>query len=84
MEQEQKTKEAQEKLNWAITHMNLNIHCEIIASKKRYFKVQFFSKDNKLIMPVEVSEEWIEDTDPKEKKIHDQLSLVLKNLANYS
>jgi len=83
MEQDQKTKEANELLSWAITHMNLNIHCEIIASKKGYYKVQFFSKDNKLIMPTEIPEEWIKGTKPKEKIIHDQLMLTLRNLANY-
>jgi hypothetical protein len=83
MEQDQKTKEAQEILNWAIKNMNLSIHCEIIASKKGYYKVNFLSKENKLIMPVEIAAEWISGTRSKDGKIHDQLGLVLRNLANY-
>ena len=83
MVQEQKTKEAQEILSWAIAHMNLSIHCETTASKKGYYKVQFFSKDNKLIMPAEIADEWIKGTKPKEKIIHDQLMMTLRNLENY-
>jgi len=46
-------------------------------------RVQFFTKDNKLIMPVEITEEEIEETNPKENSIPDKLKTLLRNLENY-
>jgi hypothetical protein len=34
-------------------------------------------------MPVQVPEEWIEGSHPKENVIHDRLELLLANLRNY-
>jgi hypothetical protein len=47
-------------------------------------RVQFLTKENKLIMPVQVAEEWIKGSHPKENVIHDRLELLLANLRNYS
>ena len=56
MGQDEKIKEAQEILDWAIMHLN---------------------------MPVQISEEWIKGTNPRENLIHDKLKTLLNNLENY-
>ena len=84
MDRDEKVKEAQEILNWAIIHSNLSINCKVIDYKHENYKVQFLTKENKLIMPVQVPEEWIKGSHPKENVIHDRLELLLANLRNYS
>ena len=83
MDREEKTKEAQEILNWAIGHLNLSILCKVIDYKYESYKVQFFTNENKLIMPVQVPDEWIKGSHPKENKIRDELELLLANLRSY-
>jgi len=83
MGQDEKIKEAQEILDWAIMHLNLNINCKVIDRKYENYKVQFFTKENKLIMPVQVPDEWIKGSNPKENLIYDRLKLLLINLKNY-
>ncbi len=69
MGQDEKIREAQEILDWAITRLNGSIKCKVIDYKYRNYKVQFFTKDNKLIMPVQIAEEEIGETNPKENSI---------------
>ena len=83
MGQDEKIKEAQEILDWAIMRLNLNINCKVIDRKYENYKVQFFTKENKLIMPVQVPDEWIKGSNPKENLIYDRLKLLLINLKNY-
>jgi len=83
MGQDEKIREAQEILNWAIMHLDLNFNCKVIDYKHENYKVQFLTKENKLIMPVQVSEEWIKGSSPGENLIHDRLKLLLENLKNY-
>ena len=83
MDREEKMKEAQELLNWAIGHLNLSILCKVIDYKYESYKVQFFTNENKLIMPVQVPDEWIKGSHPKENKIRDELELLLANLRSY-
>ncbi len=83
MDREEKLKEAQEILNWAIMRLNLSMNCKAIDYKHENFKVHFLTKENKLIMPVGVPEEWIQGSDPKENLIHERLKLLLENLRNY-
>jgi len=83
MGQDEKIREAQEILNWAIIHLKGSIHCKIIDYKHENYRVQVFTKENKLIMPVQVPEEWIKGTNPKENRIHDKLEILFKNLGNY-
>ena len=83
MNEDEKIKEAQEILDWAIMHLNGSIKCKVIDYKYRNYKVQFFTKDNKLIMPVQIAEGEIEETKPKENFIPDKLKTLLKNLENY-
>ena len=75
--------EAQEILNWAIMHLKGSINCKVIDYKHENYKVQFLTKENKLIMPVQVPEEWIKGSSPRENLIHDRLKLLLENLKNY-
>jgi hypothetical protein len=84
MEQDEKIKEAQEVLNWAIKNQSGSINCKVIEYKKGIYRVQFFTKENKLIMPVQVSEEWIRGSKPAEKIIHDKLKMILTNLEKQS
>jgi hypothetical protein len=83
LERDEKLKEAQEILNGAMTHLGGNIICKVIDYKHENYRGQFFTKENKLIMPVQIPEEWIEDSNPKENFIHDKLKALLRNLVNY-
>jgi len=80
MEQDEKIKEAQELLNWAIKHQSGSIHCKVIEYKKGIYRVQFFTKENKLIMPVQVTEDWIKESKPKENILHNRLKMLIANL----
>ncbi len=83
MDEGEKTKEAQEKLEWAIRHLSGSIKCKVIYHKYKSFRVQFFTKDSKLMMPVQIAEEEIGETNPKENSIPDKLKALLRNLENY-
>ncbi len=83
MDEDEKVREAQEILDWAIMYLKGSIKCKVIDYKYRNYKVQFFTKDNKLIMPVQIAEGEIEETKPKENFIPDKLKTLLKNLENY-
>lgn len=83
MDRDEKIKEAQEVLNWAIMHLNLSFNCKVMDYKYENYKAQFFTKENKLIMPVQIPEEWIKGSNPRENRIDDRLKALLANLANY-
>ncbi len=83
MEENEKIMKAGELLDWAIIHLNGSIKCKIIQYKYKRYRVQFFTKDNKLIMPVQISEEEIGETKPNENFIPDKLKLLLRNLEHY-
>jgi hypothetical protein len=83
MGQEEKIRAAQEILNWAIMHLNLNLNCKVLDYKYENYRVQFFTKENKLIMPVQVPEEWIKGSNVKENMIPNRLKALLENLKNY-
>jgi hypothetical protein len=83
MGQDEKIRAAQEILDWAIMHLNLNFNCKVIDYKYENYKVQFFTKENKLVMPVQVPEEWIKGSHVKENLIQDRLKALLENLRNY-
>jgi len=83
MGQDEKIKEAQEILDWAIMHLNGSIKCKVIDYKYRNYQAQFFTKDNKLIMRVQITEGEIGETNRKENSIPDKLKTLLRNLENY-
>jgi len=83
MGQDEKIKEAQEILNWAIMHSNGNIKCKVTDYKHENYRVQFLKKDGKPIMPIQIPEEWIKGTNSRENLIHDKLQILLRNLENY-
>ncbi len=83
MDEGEKMREAQEILDWSIRHLNGSIKCKVIDYKYRNYKVQFLTKDNKLIMPVQITEGEIEETNCKENFIPDKLKTLLRNLENY-
>jgi hypothetical protein len=39
MDRDEKIKEAQEVLNWAIMHLNLSFHCKVIDYKYENYRV---------------------------------------------
>lgn len=80
---DEKMREAQELLDWAIVHLNGSIRCKVIDHKYDNYRVQFLTKEDKLIMPVLISEDWVKESNPKENLIHDSLKTLLKNLENY-
>ena len=83
MGKDEMIKEAQEVLNWAIMHLKGSIKCRVLEYKYENYRVQFLKKDDKPIMPIQISEEWIKGTNPKANLIHDKLEILLKNLENY-
>jgi hypothetical protein len=83
MGQDEKIRGAQEILDWAITHLKRSIKCKVMDYKHENYRVQVFTKENKLIMPVQIPEEWIKNSNPKENFIHDRLKILLANLGNY-
>jgi len=83
MGQDEKIRGAQEILNWAIMHLNGTLRCKVIDYKYGNYRAQFFTKENKLIMPVQIPEEWVKGSSPMENFIHDNLKSLLKNLENY-
>jgi len=83
MGQDEKIKEAQEILNWAITHLNGSIKCKVTDYKHENYRVQFLKKDDKPIMPTQIPEEWVKGTSLRENLIHDKLQILLRNLENY-
>jgi hypothetical protein len=80
MGQDEKVREAQEVLDWVIIYLNLSIIGKITAYKHNIYRVQVFTKENKLIMLVQIPEEWIKESNPKENVVHNQLTVLLKNL----
>lgn len=80
MEQDGKIQEAQVVLTGAILFLNGTINCKVIEYKKGIYRVHFFRKDNTLIMPVQVNEDWITGSDPGKSVIHDRLKMLLINL----
>ena len=83
MDRDKKMKEAQEVLNWAIMRLNLTVHCKVFDYKYQNYKAEFFTKEDKRIMPVQIPEEWVEATHPGEDRLDDRLKALLGNLANY-
>ena len=83
MGQDEKIREVQEILDWAITHLKGSIKCKVTDYKHGNYRVQFFKKDDKPIMLIQISEEWIKGTNLRENVIHDKLEMLLKNLENY-
>ena len=83
MGQDEKIREAQEILDWAITHLKASIKCKVTDYKHENYRVQFSKKDHKPIMPIQISEEWIKGIDSRENLVHDKLQLLLRNLENY-
>jgi hypothetical protein len=83
MGQDEKIREAQEILDWAIAHLKGSIKCKVTDYKHENYRVQFLKKDDKPIMPIQISEEWIKGTNSRENLIHDKLQILLRNLENY-
>ena len=83
MGQDEKLREVQELLDWAIMHLDGSIRCKVIDHKHENYRVQFSKKDDKPITPIQISEEWIKGTNSRENLIHNKLEILLKNLENY-
>ena len=80
MGQDEKVKKAQEVLDSVIIYLNVGLNGKITDYKHNYYRVQIFTKENKLIMLVQIPEEWVKESNPKENFVHDQLTLLLRNL----
>jgi hypothetical protein len=83
MGQDEKIKETQEILDWVVMHLNASIKCKVVDYKHESYRVQVFTKENRLIMPIQITEEWVKESNPKESFVHDKLKTLLKNLENY-
>lgn len=82
MGQDELIREAQGVLDWVAEQLTLNITCKVIDYKRGNFRVQVL-KGDRLIMPIQVTEESLKESNPKENYISEKLRTLLKNLANY-
>ncbi len=80
-EKEKRMRKADEVIRWVISYAKETIKCKVTDYKKHNFRVQFFSSEDKLIMPTEIPEEWVSRTKPEENIVHYQLELLCKNLG---
>ncbi len=83
MDEDERIRKAQETLDWAVMHSNGSIKCKVVGFKHRSYRVQFFTKDDKLIMLVQIAEEEINESNPKENFVPDKLKTLLRNLENF-
>jgi hypothetical protein len=63
-------------------YLRISSKCKVIEYRHENYRVQVFTKENKLTMPVQVPEERIKGTNPEENFIHDKLELLLKIWIN--
>jgi len=82
MGQDEKIREAQEVLDWVTMRLGFSIKCKVTGYKHENYRVQVL-KGDRLNMPIQVSEEWVKETNPKENFIPNQLEILLRNLDNY-
>ena len=82
MGRDEKIREAQEILDWVIMHLNLSIKCKVVDYKHESYQVQVL-KGGRLIMPIQIAEENVKESNPKENFIPDKLKTLLTNLENY-
>ncbi len=82
MGQDEKIKGAQEILDWAVIHLNVGIKCKVMDYKHGSYRVQVL-KGDRLVMPIQIAEENVRESNPKENVIPDKLKTLLKNLENY-
>ena len=77
-----KIENAQKILDWAIENLDLSIKCIVINHRDEKYKVQFFTKKNRLIRVAgsDIPEEWIEDTNSIKNDIRDELKSLLIEL----
>ncbi len=82
MGQDEKIRGAQEVLDWVTMQMSLNIKCRVIDCKHGNYRVQVFNGD-KLVMPIQVAEEWVKGSNVQDGAIPDGLKMLLTNLERY-
>jgi len=82
MGEDEKIREAQEVLDWVVMHLNLSIKCKIIDYKRENYRVQVLKEDRPFIQ-IQVTGEWVKESNPKENFIPDKLKTLLNNLDNY-
>ncbi len=58
------------------------IKCKVINYKHESYRVQVL-KGDKLIMPIQIAEENVKESNPKENLIPDKLKTLLTNLESY-
>jgi hypothetical protein len=72
--------DAQEIIEGTIRHLRLGIRCEVKGYRNENYLTDFFTRENALIEGVNIPEEWVEDSDPAENVIRDELRSLLKKL----
>lgn len=72
--------DAQEIIEGTIRHLRLGIRCEVKGYRNENYLTDFFTRENELIERVNIPEEWVEDSDPAENVIRDELRSLLKKL----
>ncbi len=82
MAEEEKIREAQKVLDWVSMRLNLSIKCKVTGYKRGNYRVQVL-KGDRLMMPIQVTEEWVKESNPAKNCVADGLEIVLRNLENY-
>ncbi len=80
--QEEKVREAQEVLDWVTMQLRLSVKCRVIDCKHGNYRVQVL-KGDRLVMPIEVAEQWVKESKVKGSSISDSLRTLLTNLEHY-
>jgi hypothetical protein len=65
-----------------ICALNLSLKCKVMDYKHESYRVQVL-KGDRLIMPIQIAEENVKESNPKENLIPDKLKTLLTNLENY-
>jgi len=82
MGQDEMIREAQGVLDWVLKQLSLSITCKVIDYKHENYRVQVL-KGERLVMPIQVAEELVKESNPKENVIPDKLKTLLRNLENF-
>ena len=82
MGRDEKIRGAQEILDWVVMRLNLSITCKVMDYKHENYRVQILKGGQSLIQ-IQVTEESVKDSNPKENSIPDRLETLLRNLDNY-
>ena len=80
--EERRMQDGQEIMDWVIRSSEGSIMCKVDNYRGEKYQVRFFTYKNELIggRGINIPEEWIKDTNPRENLIHDKLKSLLRHI----